>query len=124
MSEFRKLIREEIKRTLNEGRDIKSLEKKAEKLLAAMGDKYGTETYIHDDEFTADGRQVFLAELPKEMTYLITKLKLTPNDIEVIDSYGDQGGFEFVFANDKTAPKDRLSDKIHDFRMSHQPKYL
>ena len=122
MSAFRSLIREEIKRVLTEGNDkkIKSLENKAEKYLRVLSDKYGTDDGVHEEFDTPDGRKQFVVELPKVLTYLITKLKLTPDDIEVIDSYGDQDGFEFAFANDKTAPKDRLSHKQHHFKMSHR----
>lgn len=122
MSEFRTLIREEIRRTLKEAntKNIKDLENKAEKYLEILSDKYGTDDGVHVDFDTPDGRKQFVVELPKVLTYLITKLKLTPNDIEVIDSYGDQDGFEFAFATDATPAEDRLSHKQHGFKMSHR----
>lgn len=100
---------------------IAGLEKKAASLLNAFSEKYGTDTGVYTGEVTDNGRQKFLVELPKEMTYLLTKLKLTPNDIEVFDSYGDQDGYEFAFADDTTNKQDRLSDKQWRFKMTAFP---
>jgi hypothetical protein len=92
-----------------------ALQKKVASLLKSMSRKNDTESGVYTGEVTDDGRQQFLVQLSTEMIDLLETLNLTPKDIEVIDSYDDDG-YVFALANNTTDKTDLLSNPSWRFK--------
>jgi hypothetical protein len=92
-----------------------ALQKKVASLLKSMSRKNDTDSGVYTGEVTVDGRQKFLVQLSTEMIDLLETLNLTPKDIEIFDSYDDDG-YVFALANTTTDKPDLLSNPSWRFK--------